>query len=107
MSNLLYTGILSANDVITLGITHNMHNNNVNNSAYALPMVLYSLQIPLFVKSLENTNSILISNQLWDSGSDVAICLYSQFYLKEELSMKQKIGVGLAFVAMYLMKSKD
>ena len=101
MSNLTYPLILSLSDVVVLGYTKSLFDQNAPSSSYVLPSLAYATQIPLFKKALE-TNSLAVANVSWDVGSDVLVTLYSMLWLKEPIKTEHQYGLAFGLTALYL-----
>jgi drug/metabolite transporter (DMT)-like permease len=77
--------------------------NIVGNWVFPVAMLVYGFQPLIFYNALK-ISSLTIMNLMWDLSSDVIVTLIGLFVFKETLSLKQKLGVGLGLIAIFLLK---
>jgi drug/metabolite transporter (DMT)-like permease len=75
----------------------------VGNWIFPLAMLVYGFQPLIFYNALK-FSSLTIMNLMWDLSSDIMVTLIGLFIFKEHLSLKQKMGVGLGLVSIFLLK---
>lgn len=73
------------------------------NWVFPLAILVYGMQPLVFYNALK-FSSLTIMNLMWDLSSDIMVTLIGLFIFKEHLTMKQKMGVGLGLVSVFLLK---
>ena len=73
------------------------------NWVFPLSIFIYGMQPLIFYNALK-FSSLTIMNLMWDLSSDIMVTLIGLYIFKEELSLKQKLGVGLGLIAVFLLK---
>ena len=67
-----------------------------------VPVLLYAAAPLLFLKALES-ETLTIMNLTWDLTSDLVVTFIGLFLFAEHLSPTKIIGVGFAFIGLFLM----
>jgi drug/metabolite transporter (DMT)-like permease len=101
---LLYGMVMALIDVFILSaLKMRRIGDIVGNWVFPVAMLVYGFQPLIFYNALK-ISSLTIMNLMWDLSSDVIVTLIGLFIFKETLSLKQKLGVGLGLIAIFLLK---
>lgn len=75
----------------------------MGNWVFPLAILVYGMQPIIFYNALKFT-SLTVMNLMWDLSSDIMVTLIGLYIFKESLTFKQKLGVGLGLIAVFLLK---
>ena len=75
----------------------------IGNWVFPLAILVYGMQPLIFYNALKFT-SLTVMNLMWDLSSDILVTLIGLFIFKETLTLKQKMGVSLGLIAVFLLK---
>ena len=99
--------ILSLNDIVSFSLTKSYYLKNIGIAfGLYLPMILYSLQIPLFYYGLGST-TMTVLNITWNLFSNILITLVGIFYFKEKFNGLKLLAVlmGISSIILFSMDS--
>jgi multidrug transporter EmrE-like cation transporter len=88
-------------DSIALPLIKAVHNGWSGNWMI-VPVLLYAASPFLFLKALDS-ETLTIMNLTWDLTSDLVVTFIGLFLFAESLSPTKIIGVGFAFIGLFLM----
>ena len=99
--------ILSLNDIISFALTKKYYLKEL--TVYVgvyLPMILYSLQIPLFYYGLRTT-SMTVLNITWNLFSNILVTLMGIFYFKENINGLKTVAIimGISSIVLFTLDS--
>jgi multidrug transporter EmrE-like cation transporter len=99
--------ILAVNDIISFALIKKYYLKELTVFVgFCLPMVLYSLQIPLFYYGLRTT-SMTVLNIIWNLFSNILITLMGIFYFKEKINGLKTLAIimGISSVVLFSLDS--
>ena len=99
---LVYTILLTLNDILSFGLvkSYALHRFAIG-IGMIVPMVLYSLQMPLFYLGLQHT-SMAILNISWNLASNILVTLVGIFYFREQITHMKTAAILLALSSLGL-----
>jgi multidrug transporter EmrE-like cation transporter len=100
MLGILVGFILSLNDILSFELTKSYYLKK-EKIWLMLPMLLYSLQIPLLYYGLQTT-SITVLNITWNLFSNILISLMGIFYFKEKINRLKIAAILLGISSLFL-----
>lgn len=99
---LFYSIILSLNDIASFGLVKTYALRQVSVvPGLILPMLLYSLQMPLFFQGLRYT-TMAILNISWNLVSNIVVTLVGIFYFREKITHLRSAAILLALSSLAL-----
>jgi multidrug transporter EmrE-like cation transporter len=103
---LVYGTYMAKVDVFMFSLLKAINLGWINKAAIFLPTLIYAMQPWVFLSALKY-ESMTVMNLLWDVMSDVLVTFTGLFFFKETLTRTKMIGVGFAFVAVFLLTCGD
>lgn len=73
------------------------------NWVFGLSFLIYGLQPLIFYRALKVT-TLTSMNLIWDLSSDIMVTVIGIYMFKESLNTKERIGLGLGLIALFLLK---
>ena len=95
--------ILSLNDILSFALTKKYYLKEVGIAlGLYLPMILYSLQFPLFYYGLRTT-TMTVLNITWNLFSNILVTLMGIFYFKEKFNGLKllEILMGISSIMLF------
>ncbi len=99
---IVYGTYMATVDVFILSLLKAINLGWIGKTFIFLPTLIYAMQPWVFLASL-NYESMTVMNLLWDVMSDLLVTLTGLFFFKETLPPIKMLGVGFAFVAIFLL----
>lgn len=101
-NNLFYPGLLAINDLYTFNYVSKLNSDpTATTLSYVPPAALYSMQVPLFAKALQQDQmTVATVNNSWNVLSSLIVTSYS--LATEETKPQHKLGLLLGITALYL-----
>ena len=94
--------ILSLNDILSFALTKKYYLKEVGIAlGLYLPMILYSLQIPLFYYGLRTT-TMTVLNITWNLFSNILVTLMGIFYFKEKFNGLKLLAIVMGISSIML-----
>lgn len=94
--------ILSLNDILSFALTKKYYLKEVGIAlGLYLPMILYSLQIPLFYYGLRTT-TMTVLNITWNLFSNILVTLMGIFYFKEKFNGLKLLAILMGISSIML-----
>ena len=103
-ASLVYGSLMAGIDVLSLGLLKAIHLQWLSPYFFIIPLVIYSLQPVLFLKSL-NYEGLAVMNIMWDLLSDVFVTILAISFFQEKISTKKFSGILLSILSIYLLTS--
>ena len=101
---LIYGSLMAGIDVFSLGLLKAIHLNWISPYFFAIPVLIYTLQPGLFLKSLDY-EGMSVMNMIWDLLSGVFVTILGLYFFKEKITTKKFVGIFLSILSMYLLTS--
>lgn len=98
---MMIAGLLATTDVTAMSIMKNITTGAFSTAYMGLVMLIYALQPWLFLKGI-TYSGMTVMNLSWDILSDIIVTVVGLFYFREQLSGTKLLGVGFAFIALFL-----
>jgi len=99
---LVYGSLMAGIDVLSLGLLKAIHLQWLSPYFFIIPLVIYSLQPVLFLKSL-NYEGLAVMNIMWDLLSGIFVTILGLYFFQEKITTKKFFGVLLSFICIYLL----
>ena len=99
--------ILSLNDIVSFALTKKLYLKEIGLAfGLYLPMILYSLQIPLFYYGLRTT-TMSVLNITWNLFSNILVTLMGIFYFKEKVNGMKLLAIlmGISSILLFSLDS--
>lgn len=99
--------ILSLNDIISFALTKKYYLKEIGIAfGIYLPMLLYSLQIPLFYYGLRTT-TMTVLNITWNLFSNILVTAMGIFYFKEKFNSMKLLAIlmGISSIVLFSLDS--
>lgn len=101
---ILFALAMACVDVVILSTLKMKHNGTIQTSwILVLAFLVYGCQSLIFYKSLDYAN-LTNMNIMWDVSSDVLVTIVGIYLFKEAVTSQQCMGIGLAIIAILLLK---